>query len=287
MTASFLVEVGAGRVDAWAARPVPFEATGVDRELRSALRAALDGLDVGPDGVLSATYWGDRHRRSDIENVVLYNVDDTGRRFGSGRGIRFEHATGRRPDPDGRSWPCSYGYRLAPVGGYGSWSAVEVLAEWSAVTVAVGPGRPSVAGTWLALRQARLSESRTVGAGPVALELQVGAPAGVRLPPLVKPLIDGVVSALATDDGSPQEAVGRLARALGLDVGIARDLLTVPNAPFGRHRLLALRGAGLQWQPPDDLLVAGEVLRSTGRGTDVTVAGRLVAVRPRRSGTPA
>lgn len=96
-----------------APRYLPFER--LDNEqlnAREELRTALAGLTAGPGEILHAWYSGPRPPNSDVENLVLYNVDSGGASFNraSTFGTRFE-LDSRSPDPGEH---CLYRYRVVP-----------------------------------------------------------------------------------------------------------------------------------------------------------------------------
>jgi hypothetical protein len=109
-----------------------------------------------------------------------------------------------------------------------------------------------------------------------ALRITVAPPTGWRgfLVNLLKPLTDGVVTALQTHHGAVDHVV--LARARGIDPALTpeelRVLLTeLDRAPLGRGRLVVARAGGVQLLPADDQIVALD-LRLTHCGEPGTVA---------------
>lgn len=257
-----------GAVDAWAEVCLPFEPTGAVREYRDALRAACRTLVAAPGEVLHAEYGG--AGPVDLENVLTYNVG--GLAAATRYGFVLERADA---EPDGLH---RHRYALG-TGPWRHWSVGQPLAS-----VAVPADRALLSGGagawWLATRRAGVAVRGTAAAGPIAVRVTVDPDPAWRggLLGLVKPLVDGVLSALhrAVDPGAA--VVDRVA---ALDVGLTRDeaadLLTGP-ASLGPARLVVLRGDGLQWLPADDRVVVLDVRRGTpgpGRvAVDVAEAAR-------------
>jgi hypothetical protein len=99
---------------------------------------------------------------------------------------------------------------------------------------------------------------------PFALRLTLGIPAEVSSRPanLIKPIFDGVISALHQHDGSDiMELSSRVAADLKRSPDEIHTLLSSSvGAVLGPHPLLHRFGAGVQWNPRDDLCMAGELL---------------------------
>ena len=80
-------------VEVWADEYVHFERrTAWQDRLRADLRARVRLLRASPEEVLHATFFGPKPRRADIENLTLYNIDETGAAFSDAArfGLRFE-----------------------------------------------------------------------------------------------------------------------------------------------------------------------------------------------------
>ena len=80
-------------VEAWGTGYIQFDCRpSWQKELRAELRARVQHLHAGPDQVLHATFFGPKPERADIENLTLYNIDDTGVTFDESArfGLRFE-----------------------------------------------------------------------------------------------------------------------------------------------------------------------------------------------------
>jgi hypothetical protein len=263
---------------------LPYEPRTPDQvELRAELRERLRRLACRDDEVLHASFFGPKPANADVENLLLYNVDDTGRVFaGAARGVRFELS--RRPLPKATR---AFGWLYRPVprtAGFALWTEAGTIAAWSDVEVRQPRDRARV---WLAFRTAPAGERRPhVGSFGVRVRLTPGDGDGPPAPQLVKPLLDGIVTALqAHADRTTLAAVSdRVATATGVPAHeIERLLGEASNAPLGVvPRLAHLRGDGFQLAPADDRCVAAEVLvEPPSRAAFATASCEVVAVTPR------
>lgn len=277
-------------VYAWLDACLPFEPRPDQKPIRQELRSRISRL-VAQDGeVLHARYAGPRHPASDIENLVLYNIDMDGGCFrGCARaGVRFELAPAapRRP-PSGRELPCAYAYGLVPADhDFAHWQQRRQIARFDAVVVEGGKGS-LLSQTWLALQRADVdvaTEIRAVEA-PFAVTLTVRSPTGdVSRPSVPKSLIDGVVAAFHShgDPSSLEAVASRVAESLQVGVDeVAGHLTRQERAVLGaRPMLLWPRKNGVQWNPADDLCFAGEVL-SGGYANHWILSGTISEIEAR------
>ena len=238
-----------------------------------------------------ATYSGPKHPQADVENLVLYNVDQGGASFrnATAHGVRFELVPGRggRP-PSGRAWASCYAYRIAPRGeNFSAWRRVRELASFERVDLGVFPSTGRLAQVWLALREGEMRVTREPLARgrPFSLRLVLGSPLGSPASPeLVKSVVDGTVTALqAHRDPS---TVGELSARLEPQLGASAEMLAAAlqertRAVLGvKDRLLYTRARGVQWSPDDEHCLAGEVLIEPVSGGRWTLAGVVEAIEP-------
>lgn len=94
---------------------------------------------AGP--ILHATFVGDKPDDSDVENLLLYNIDAF--KTAGANGIRFEQGTNVPPASDGADYPFYYRYELQPASaGFHRRSIEPILAPSPRIE-----GSPGVAGT--------------------------------------------------------------------------------------------------------------------------------------------
>jgi hypothetical protein len=94
------------------------------------------------------------------------------------------------------------------------------------------------------------------------VRVSVSAPVTVEPALLMKPVLDGLISALHAHDGSAIELVAdRLARSISVEPHVVRALLLDEDwAVLGTRKLLWPRGESVQWNPADDACVACELI---------------------------
>jgi hypothetical protein len=247
-------------VTAWSTACIPFEPTGWRLDFRNDLREAIARLPSQQGKVLSATYRSAVREGADVENLLIYNVFNAKLSRAARDGLIFEHSDEVPPDcptPLFSQALCQYEYRLVndePMSPEGQGG--QVLASvWFELPARV-PESPAT--VWYAAKMAGIVVTR----GPY-----VNRPWGIlismRAPPsskitcsnIVKPLIDGIASALHFHDGSDIDCLGeRLGVSLGLRDGTLMKALLQDdtNTLFGETDLLCRHGENVQWNPRDE-----------------------------------
>lgn len=114
------------------------------------------------------------------------------------------------------------------------------------------------------------------------MQLRIAAPASIslNLTSIIKPLLDGLISALHCYDGNKlDEVAARIATKLLEPAGEVRNLLK-SDGVLGARSVPHLRGDGLQWSPADNLLTAAEIIREfASEEAPITVCGYVCPVR--------
>lgn len=269
----YRIRVAHNEISLDAPRYLPFERLDEEQlQARARLRTALAGLTAGPGEVLHAWYSGPRPPNSDVENLVLYNIDSGGSSVirASTSGVRFE-LDSRRPDRGAR---CLYRYRVVSTEDpLISWQPGPCLARFAGAELGAFLSEHRLAQTWMAVHGAAAETHGLPSAseGPFGIYLDLEAPPSARpgvRPELLKALIDGVVSAFQAhlDKTTVLDMASRIANEINVDpYDVTTRLLASDRAVLGsRHSLVHSRGKGVQWNPSDHLCVAGQVLRHPG-----------------------
>lgn len=262
-------------VKAWADGSIPFDdLLPWQRELRGQIRTRCRRLpQLSAGQLLHATFFGSRPPRSDVENLLLYNVDESFRSFEAcGRnGIRFGYSNELPSQaPGGTTYQVCMRYELRPRDEEfaAPWRLGRPLASLDWVDLGAFAGDKKLALVWLALARAEVEPYFPV-IGPdakFAVRVQVRPPRGQEwvLGKLVKPIFDGVICALQahTDKSVLPQVVERLAEYLpAFPEDLMRYLLDQSRAVLRPvDRLVATHGMGVKWYPSDDLCMAGELL---------------------------
>lgn len=246
--------------------------------LREELRSAIDGLDGG--GSLRAVYSTQLTEFCDAENVLLYNVGPS--RFArlTTHQLTFERASLVPECPASLSGPPLHHHAYASDSdpGFLHWTVDSVIASGQASF----PRRTEKPGDWWwQTRTGARSQAGTLAPGlPFALRVRLQA-RSTSIPAILKPLLDGLISALQSDPSPSDEAVTRLADHLRVDVEVVRAHLTSPGVLQGSVPLVRAYRSGLQWNPVDDLCTACAVERA-GDSDDRQILWELLAVSPCR-----
>ena len=266
-----IVRVRDGVVEAWASRRLQFGAKGWQVELRTELAEALQSLEAADGQLLHGTFLSASRESFDVENALFYNLERTACFARACRtGLRFERGFERPPGaPRGLALADSYHrYELVPVDiGYRHWLEGATLARIT--TRPFGPAnaltKPAI--VWHASRTGKVEALAEPGL-PESYGMRVWLSPPSTDPPnpaaVIKPLIDGLVSALHYHDepSSLAEISERIARQVGIAADTAGAALTDrTDAVLGPRRLAWRWGEdGVQWNPADDRCVVGDVI---------------------------
>lgn len=279
------------RCEAWSTRRLPFEPKGWLLQFRSELRAALKQLRSSPGTVLSGIYGSPVSEFCDVENVLLYNVGASSFVAAASGGLRLERSFACPTPPVRLEGEALHyvSYALSPASaGFSAWSEGSVLAKWFEVPMPSLAETTKPSAVWYALRRAEIDTYAPLAPGrPYGLRLLLELPSGTPAAPagLVKPLLDGVISALHRHDGS---ALAELSRRVATQLHasaeqVAAMLVDESNVILGSRRLLWARAAGVQWNPADDLCLATELLARPG--DRLALSGRLVELESAEFGS--
>lgn len=274
-------------VELWSVRRLPFEPKGWVRDMRDELRAAVLALPPAKPGqMLEAVYTSPVLGFCDVENVVLYNVGPSSFHSLATHGLRVERRFSAVIEPRELKGLADHHWRYASVpqsSESGYWRSGAELAEWS---FAPPPLRGDLhpADVWIAMR--RGDAAATAGSSVPSrfgVDVSIDVPAGSRclVANVIKPLLDGVLSALHAHDCTKLDEVAeRISAALVADAGEIRGYLTSnPLGVLGERTLVRPHGQGVQWNPADDGCVLAEVRLKAG--SKWHCSGRLFEVRPR------
>jgi hypothetical protein len=284
------VDPRAGSVAAWSTARLPFEPKGWMRAFRDELAGAVADLRAAPRQLLYAGYTSADRAFVDTENVLIYNLGPGHFQEAARHGLRFERAYGAPracPVPLNALPTHYYAYHLTgATTPLVAWSLGHPLARLTAHFPEPGAlRRPETA--WYAAKTGTLTvlEPPTSELRSFALRVRVDVPDSAVVAPalLLKPLFDGILSALHSHDGTAAaQVVARLAGRLGADPAqIHAYLHDGRGAILGRRRLVYLRAAGLQWNPRDDACLVGElVLRPATAGGAWQVSAEALALAP-------
>ena len=288
---------GLRAVNLWTDRYLPYERLSLEQlAAREELRRRLRSLVAARGEILHASYKGFKPTNMDVENVLLYNIHDSGSSFlpSVANGVRFELAVGpRRRAPSKREYACSYQYRvIPPTIEAASWRRAHRVVAFHDVSLGGFGSAKRLEQSWLAVHggEAKTISGKVSPTTPFGVFLKLAVPLGATgdlRPELVKSMVDGTIAAFQahSDRSTVVEISTRLARTTGAEADrFAELLLDQRRAVLGVvNRLVHVRGSGVQWAPSDHMCVVGEVLREDSTGPDWGLSGEIWALESRKS----
>jgi hypothetical protein len=252
------------------------------RGVRRRLCDSIRQLEGAPGMVLAGEFAGRRPANADAENLLIYNINEDGAAFSaaSRHGIRFE----LDPCPPSDDL-VEYRYRLEHAGAsWRHWSEAGDVAHWLPTELVGGLRTKRKAdAVWWTVRHS-LAATGSCEAEPYAVRVTLGMPVGRSAAALIKPVFDGVISALHEHERTSE--LTRFAVHLSASLGLSYDavfhnLVTPSSAPLGRTRIVRAGRAepGLQWAPADHLCVAGELVIVEDATQGWMLSGRVTRLR--------
>ena len=259
------------------------------QDLRTNLRSLVAQLRPIAGEILHATFVGDKPDNSDVENLVLYNIDAF--KMAGRNGIRFEAGAVVPPARDGIDYPFYYRYELQPAAGcFRQWRGVRELASFDWTDLGSFTGERKVAQVWLALKRSRptVAESSLASGAPFAVIVTIRPPLRREDPRpdlLMKAIFDGVIAAFQAhaDAAVLADVSARLAIVLPVadPAEIAQHLRDEHRAALGTVEQLVLpQGSAGKWNPGDHWCVAGQLLAVDPVDSRWAIRGRVIEIRP-------
>jgi hypothetical protein len=237
-------------------------------------------MTCSPDQLLTATYTSFDAAICDAENVLLYNVGSAAFAHAMPSGVRFERLQALPPvSRSGKTYAHHHDYRFirATDLDYARPSpAFEFPLE--RISSATKPHQ-----VWWAASGAKPSIAEPIiGPFELLVELPASAVRG-NLAGAVKPLVDGIISALHSESQIDCGAVQRLATITGWDASkISNRLRSPSNGILGSRRLLSSYRGFVKWNPADDRCQRCTVIIRSDSSLEC-----IVSVRSREAFPPA
>ena len=296
-----------GKVEAWAKDYVRFEAQhrpDWQKTLAAEIKIRCGELRPDDGQVLHATYFGEKKRNADVENLVLYYIGSFGE--AGGNGIRFEHGAAVPLAPSGTEYPYCYRYQLVPQEyGFADWQPGKKLASFDWTNLGEFRGEKLAAPAWLATARAyergqtEVFFSNFTPGTEFAVKVQIRPPDKHTrvLGNLVKGIFDGVVSAFQSH--TDMAVLDQIIPPIASTIQAASPALQADPAEIERHLRQQGRGVlgevpqlvrpsgngGVIWSPEDHRCVTGELLRIDPPGDQHwAIKGDVIALSRRHQG---
>jgi len=283
-------EPGQPTVQLWSHDRLPFEPKGELRIMRNQLRTALESLQYRDACVLYGCYTSDvRDYACDTENILFFNVKDSGFPELSARGVMFERSFAPAPESPNPMLAARHHhhYEMRPIGeDFRHWKC-RTIASWRDVPIEpLLPGTKPAPLWWAMKRTTDVDPAQSQPRALFGLRIKLAVPRDARfnMAPVVKPLLDGVIAGMHVHDGHDLgELSARLAQQLNEEPAVISALLmSMQNAQLGRRRLLHAWRQGVQWNPADDRCVAAYIFVSQS-GNEWLISCDLLEVEERRA----
>jgi hypothetical protein len=268
-------------VKAWSSHHLRFTRTAATQDrFHDELGKAIERLNKS--GVLDATYgFKEKVRNLDAENVLFYNVYPA--RFNKIEMdiLRFKRKFDWIPECSIRlNFEAKHyvQYQVGPPKITSSLKIGHVIAHSEPV---ICRDITKAVHVWRSFKSAMVRDSDVTLSPDDEFDVQLiirGSPRR-NLVGIVKPLLDGFISALHDNNSSDDKVVDQVSNKLKTRSDVTRKLLSDKNcAVFGAgHRCVPrMHGKFLQWSPADDNLRAGEIIWEPATvGSEVEVQGWL------------
>jgi len=250
-------------VELWSLKRLPFEPKGWLWDMRESLKTALNQLVVYDDRILAATYTSAVQELCDVENILFYNVG-TGRfKKLCQKGFLLERSFNAVTHSSDKSQPYTNHQRYELVSQEQQplhWAIKEVLASWENILIPKLTSSLKPHPFWLLIKEDSVSTYVTEkynGYFGIELELFIPHSSTFNSAAIIKPMLDGIISAFHSYQGEQLDEVSkRLALALFLRSDyISALLLDTTLSIFGSRCVLHPFQKNVQWNPADDKCV--------------------------------
>ena len=260
MSSNYHIETGISSVTAWSTARIPFEPRDWLLVFRKELQLAIARLSSVDGKILYAAYRSPINNYVDVENLLIYNIGPAQMSNATKNGLVFKRFYQiSRNCPIQLSSPALHQYeyllvddKSLPSEGQDNKLLASLSFELAASAL------HSCASVWYAAKMGNIALAQRCHIGkPWGISIAINGPSSpsIACSKIVKPLIDGITSALHCHDGSNIDYVSKqLGKNLGLgDDTLVRSLLEDGNhALFGTTNLLYPYRNNVQWNPKDD-----------------------------------
>ena len=271
------------QVNAWSVQYIPYEPKDWRRKMRDELRLAID--EISPDGNgLYAAYISDSGQLCDVENVLLYNIWASAFKTLSNNSLCFERGFGTVPLSNPDNLTMTHYYHYSQGNTFRLWKEDKILASWQEITLSAltGDSKPHL--FWYALKIGGVKCScNAVPPEKFGLDIQLNIPEAAKcnLTALIKPLLDGIISAFHQQSIPCENIVlQRLSALTGSSVEKTERLLYEVVYPvLGERKIVLAFKKGIIWNPGDDACIACRVkVQRSVDNKSWSMDGRLFSV---------
>lgn len=250
------------KVELWTSRRMPFEPTGMLRRIRDALRTQLRGLKAKRNHLLEMTYTSQLRSFVDTENVLIYNIRTSALRTASQFGLSFRRIFSEPPTIDGEKavWRHYHNYSIVRPSTFESANASALLDfdfEMQSLSASCKPHH-----FWWAAKQAAILTNPVLATAECfGITIRILGPVyRGNVASIVKPLFDGLISALHWSNVDSEKCAKLIALDLGVSAnGVAQLIENPTNCILGSRRVVSPYRGFVKWNPADDRCISGQL----------------------------
>ena len=274
-------------VNAWAVQYTAYEPKDWRRDMRDELKQAIG--EISNDySVLYARYVSESNLKCDAENVLLYNIGAPAFKDLCKNGLCFERGSHHFRKPN-FAMEMNHYYHYSQRNEFVIWREDEVLAWWREIEFPTPKSTSKPHLFWKEMKEGQKKgqvncSHPKVTPNKFGLDITLNIPNNVwcNLAVLIKPLLDGVISAFHRHDVPDDKTIlERLAGLTGFSVAEAERLLCEELDPIlGARKLVWAFKQTIQWNPADDACVACKVkIERSANNTSWSMDGKLFTVK--------
>ena len=274
-------------VELWSSKRLPFEPKGWQHDMRASLRTAISRLVVDDNSILIALYKSSDKNLCDIDNILFYNIGSAVFENVCYNGFFLERSFGSVNQLSEKSEIYSHYMRYEffnqnrqPV----YWKIKKELASWKNLKIKKLTSISKAHMFWQVFKENQISvftDKIYDGYYGIEIELVLSKNDKINSAILIKPLLDGVISAFHSYEGNQLEEVSeRLAIKLSENAEYISTLLVDKTISiFGSRCVLHPFKNYVQWNPSDDKCVIIKLIcKYIENNNSRMISGRLFEV---------
>ncbi|OLS33873.1 hypothetical protein [Bacillus sp. MRMR6] len=272
-------------LEVYTSKRLPYEPKGWQLELRSKIRSHLKFLRC--EGVfLHALYKSMDQSFFDVENVLFYNVGPSAFSHLNIKTLLFERAF-EQPSivNEEQHYKHYQSYKIIEQDEHMSanWMKEKTLATWENVAIPKLSSEIKPHSIWYAMKTGSLKIQERINSNYYGLEVTIKPPihTQLNLVSVIKPLLDGIISAFHHHDSSDiDEVVNRLNHYINLPTKeIEHLLLDSSKTILGPRNLIQPYRNGVKWNPEDDAFQFIKIkVDSQHQNSDWNIDGKIFSI---------
>lgn len=231
---------------------IPFEPKGIEKEFRNSLRNELSKLKLSNNEILFATFKNSNSDFFDVENILFYNIGASAFRNISANGIIFEYPEETFQTVQGSN---QYEYTLINKADYCSFFTDETACKFEFEVDNINTNTKAH-NYWYAFHNGNIynysiTSNKTNYFG---IDIQIYTHQSFyNLSSLIKPMLDGIISALHYELNFDEIGIERLAHKLNKKTINILDLFKKkPYSILKSRNILQSYRSGIKWNPQDE-----------------------------------